>query len=125
MQTPTPENRDAGRLPGVGDRNQPIHQLNSEPSATNQGECLAEHSDVLQRMCDEIERVAWPIDREYEDSGRKFWMRPACDAELRALEADSEEAAPLIPEGTRWFKLVHLISPRERLMGSVRHQQAR
>ena len=67
------------------------------------------HPDVLPRMCDEIERVAWPIDREFEDSGRKCWIRRAADAEIIALEAVHKEALPKLPAGYGYYMAVKVL----------------
>jgi hypothetical protein len=68
---------------------------------------------AIDRVCDEIERTVWPIDRAYEDEGREFWIRPAKSIEISQRELLYE--IPLIPPpGHEVYVVVRRLSPRMR-----------
>src|SRR5262245_43034240 len=74
-------------------------------------------SDAMQRVCEEIERVVWPIDRKYEDEGRRFWVRPAEPIEISQREL--EAGLPWIPKpGDSTYVVVRAVGAgiRERLV---------
>jgi hypothetical protein len=76
---------------------------------------------AMDRVCDEIERVVWPIDRAYEDEGREFWIRPAEPIEISQRELLYD--MPLIPgPGHAVYVVVRVLSPgvRERRVFTAR-----
>jgi hypothetical protein len=72
------------------------------------------HKDALQRVCEEIERVVWPIDRAFERTGRKYWIRPAEGIEVSEVEVSCGKPVEPIPPGARWYIVVKLHAPGSR-----------
>ena len=65
------------------------------------------HPDALQRVCEEVERVVWPIDRDFEHAGRGYWVRPAEQIEIAELETTrGVNTWPNLPPGLRYYTVV-------------------
>ena len=73
------------------------------------------HQDALQRVCAEVERVVWPIDRDFAQKGRRYWIRPAEDIEVSERELMDMVAAPPLPSGWRAYVVVKVFSPGVRM----------
>ena len=73
------------------------------------------HQDALQRVCAEVERVVWPIDRDFAEKGRRYWIRPAEDIEVSERELMDMVAAPPLPSGWRAYVVVKVLSPGIRM----------
>ena len=73
------------------------------------------HQDALQRVCAEVERVVWPIDRDFAEKGRRYWIRPAEDIEVSERELMDMAAAPPLPSGWCVYVVVKVLSPGVRM----------
>jgi hypothetical protein len=70
---------------------------------------------AMQRVGEEVERLVWPIDRDFEDAGRAYWVRPAEPVELTELEVVQGIAWPSLPHGLRYYTVVSLVGPGVRM----------
>ena len=61
-----------------------------------------------ERVCDEIERVVWPIDRAFiaKHPHRRHWIRPTEAIELSQREVADGTAWPAPPSGSRYYTVV-------------------
>ena len=68
-----------------------------------------EASYAMQRACEEIERVVWPIDRAISDENpkRKYWIRPAHPIEVAQRELSEEQPMPVPSPGRRYYMVVY------------------
>jgi hypothetical protein len=74
------------------------------------------HPDALQRVCEEIDRTVWPLDRKFFDDNpqREFRIRPAEAVEIAEVELAHSIAVP-IPPGNGAYILVRQFAPGVRL----------
>lgn len=72
-----------------------------------------EHPTAIQRVCAEVERIAWSIDRDFAKKHRKrrHWIRPAEAIEIAEVELASGSATTSPPAGARWYVAVKAYAP--------------
>jgi hypothetical protein len=57
------------------------------------------HPDAQQRICEEIDRTVWPIDRKFfrDNPKRSYWLRPAQQVEISEKEIIRGRHIPVAP----------------------------
>lgn len=74
------------------------------------------HPAAMAWICEEIERVVWPLDRQYfkDHPDRTYRIRPAIGAEITEVEITSGEAIehePCMQAGMHPYMIVRQLTP--------------